>query len=223
MKTLFVRWQANFVTGLAVVLPAVISIAVILWLFGTVSNITDTLLFFVPTKFTHQRGGEGPMFWYWSLSALLLAVFMVGLIGWLARHYFGMKMIEWVDSLLLHVPLLNKIYGTLKQINDAFTSSSRSSFKQVVLVQFPRPSLYCLGFITSEENPEVQAKTKEKALTVFVPTTPTLTSGFLLLLPEREVTKLEMPVTDGIKFIFSLGAVAPHYSPVEKASLPSPS
>src|SRR5216683_3181049 len=100
----FARWRANFVTGLAIVLPAVISIAVLRWLFGTVANITDTLLIFIPWKLTHSNHGEGPMYWYWSLVALLLAGLLIGVVGLLARNYFGKKIIEWVDSGLLHVP-----------------------------------------------------------------------------------------------------------------------
>src|SRR6266581_4263501 len=107
----FARWRANFVTGLAIVLPAVISIGVVVWLFGTVSNITDTLLIFLPKRWTHKDLGAGAMHWYWSLCALLLALLIIGLVGGLARHYFVKKLIELVDLALLHVPLLNKIYS----------------------------------------------------------------------------------------------------------------
>src|SRR5437867_2930348 len=77
-KNLFDRWQANFWAGLAIVLPGVISIAVLIWLFGTVANITDTLLIFLPRKITHHNEGQGAMYWYWSLVALALAIFLVG-------------------------------------------------------------------------------------------------------------------------------------------------
>src|SRR5437762_6217501 len=114
-KNAVIRWRANFFTGLAIVLPAVVSIAVVVWLFGTVSNVTDTLLIFLPRDWTHKDHGAGRMHWYWSLCALLLAVLLIGLVGSLARYYFGKKLIELVDLALLHVPLLNKIYSTIKQ------------------------------------------------------------------------------------------------------------
>src|SRR6266540_1271076 len=205
------RWRANFVTGLAIVLPAVISIALVAWLFGTVSNITDTLLFFLPREWTHKNDGLGPMHWYWSLAALLLAVLLIGLIGGLARHYVVKKLIELVDFALLKVPLLNKIYGTDKQVNEAFSPNKKASFRQVVLVEFPRPGQYSMGFLTAEQHQEVQARIKEKVVSVFVPTTPNPTSGFLVLVPEEDVTRLEMSVADGIKFIISLGTLAPEY------------
>jgi uncharacterized membrane protein len=127
-KSLFARWQANFWAGLAIVLPAVISIAVLRWLFGTIANITDTLLIFLPTKLTHHDGGNGAMYWYWSLVALVLAIFLIGTVGLLARNYFGRKIIEWVDSALLRIPLLNKIYGATKQVNDASPPPTRPPF-----------------------------------------------------------------------------------------------
>jgi uncharacterized membrane protein len=180
-KSLFARWQANFLAGLAIVLPAVISIAVLLWLFGTVANITDTLLLFLPRTITHHNQGEGPMHWYWSLVALALAMALIVFVGLLARNYFGKRMIEWVDTALLRIPLLNKIYGALKQVNDAFSTGSKTSFRTVALIEFPRAGMYSVGFITSEQNAEMQARTQEKLVCVFVPTTPNPTSGFLLL------------------------------------------
>jgi uncharacterized membrane protein len=207
------RWRANFLAGLAVLLPAVLTLAVVKWLFGTIASITDLLLFFLPDSLTHEDAGRGPMFWYWSLAAFALAVLLASLAGWLARYYIGKRMIAWLDAAMLRVPLLNKIYGTIKQVNEAFSTGKKTSFKTVVLVEFPRPGIYSIGFITSEQHEEVQAKTKEKVVCVFVPTTPNPTSGFLILVPEDKVIKLEMSVAEGIKYIISLGSVAPEYVP----------
>jgi uncharacterized membrane protein len=212
-KSLFGHARANFVTGLAVILPAVISIGVVVWLFKNVANLTDTLLIFLPRGLTHQSRGEGPMYWYWSVVAFALAVLIIGVIGLLARNYFGKRIIYWVDAALLRVPLLNKIYGATKQVNDAFSSSNKTSFRTVVLVEFPHPGAYSIGFITSEPNPEVQQKIGDNVVCVFVPTTPNPTAGFLLLLPQAKTIKLDMSVAEGIKYVISLGAIAPEYSP----------
>lgn len=206
---LLARWQANFWAGLAIILPGVVSIALLAWLFGTVANITDTLLIFLPRRLTHQNGGGGPMYWYWSLVALVVAVFLIGLVGLLARNYFGKRLIKWIDTTLLRVPLLNKIYSATKQINEAFSTSNKNAFRTVVLVEFPRPGVYTLGFITSEQHPEVLAGAEEKLVCVFIPTTPNPTGGYLLLVPEEKVTKLNMSVGDGIKYIISLGSIVP--------------
>lgn len=208
------RWRANFLTGLAVVLPAVISIAVLVWLFGTVSSITDILLFFLPRQWTHERSGEGPVYWYWSLAALALAVLGVTAIGRMTRYYIGRKFIETMDQLLRAVPLLNKIYSTIQQVNEAFSTSKKSSFKQVVLIQYPREGIYSIAFVTSDNHPEAASRIGKKMLGVFVATTPNPTSGFLLVVPEDQVIKLEMSVAEGIKYIISLGAIVPPYSPL---------
>lgn len=217
-KSLLARWQANFWAGLAIVLPAVISIAVLRWLFGTVANITDTLLIFLPTKLTHHDAGNGPMYWYWSIVALVLAIFLIGTVGLLARNYFGRKIIEWVDSALLRIPLLNKIYGATKQVNDAFSSSNKTAFRTVVLVEFPHAGVYSIGFITSDQQEEVQAKTGLKVVSVFVPATPNPTSGFLIMVPEGKVIPLAMSVPEAIKYIISLGAILPDYTPPRRWS-----
>ena len=213
MKKQFSRWKTNFFTGLAVVLPALLSIAIVVWLFGTVAKFTDALLFFLPKEWTHERAGTGPMHWYWSLFALALATGLITLVGRFARHYLGQKLIQLADEVLLRVPLLNKIYGAIKQINAAFTSSKTTAFQQVVLVEFPRPGLYSVGFVTGGQHGEVQYKTATEVLGIFIPTTPNPTTGFLVLVPQSQVVKLDMTVADGIKFIMSLGAVAPDYVP----------
>ena len=213
-KSLFARWRSNFLTGLVLVLPAVISLAVIKWLFGTISSITDLLLFFLPKTVTHEDAGTGPIHWYWSLSALLLAVLLITIIGRLARNYFGRKMIEWLEAVMMRIPLFNKIYAAIKQVNEAF-AGNKHSFKTVVLVEFPSKGMYSIGFITSEQHDEVQAKIKEKVICVFVPTTPNPTSGFLILVPEEKVTKLDMSVADGIKYIVSLGSISPEHLPTK--------
>lgn len=212
-KSFLARWRSNFLTGLVLLLPAIISIAVVIWLFRNVSDLTDKLLFFLPPDLTHQNRGEGPMYWYWSLFALLFAVVVISGFGLLARNYIGKKIIEWMDAALLQVPFLNKIYGATKQVNEALTSGDKNSFKTVVMIEFPHPGTYAIGFITSEHRAEPQIKAGQNLVCVFIPTTPNPTSGFLVLVPESKVTKLEMSVADGVKYIISLGAIAPGFTP----------
>jgi len=211
-KSLIARWRASFLTGLAIVLPGVITLAVVKWLFGTVSSFTDALLFFLPywlsPRTIYQDGVSGQMFWYWSLLALVLFIAIVSVVGVLARYYFGKRLIAWADSMMLRVPVLNKIYGTIKQVDEAFTSGKKSSFKTVVLVEYPREGIYSVGFITSEQADEVEKKTGRKCVCVFIPTTPLPTGGFLIVVPEEKVVKLDMSVADGFKYIISIGALA---------------
>ncbi len=219
------RWRDNFLAGLAIVMPTVITVAVVVWVFHNVSNVTDMLLFFVPKAWIRTRqpdGTWGDIPWYWSCIALLWALFLVGLVGRYGRNYFGRRAIEWLDNAIMRVPLMNKIYGTIKQVNESFTSN-KSSFKQVVLVAFPHEQSRAVGFVTGEQ----AGLGTERLISVFVPTTPNPTSGFLLLVPESQLVKLDMSVADGIKFTISLGAIAPDHSgqhltaaPADAASSP---
>ena len=210
-KSFIARWRSSFLTGLAVLLPGAISVAVVVWLFRHISEVTDNLLFFIPRDLTHAENGAGAIYWYWSLFALALAVTLISAAGVLTRVYVGKKIIEWMDRALLQVPFLNKIYGATKQVNDALTSGDKNSFKTVVMIEFPHPGAYAIGFITSEQRAEPQIKSGQDLVCVFVPTTPNPTSGFLMLVPEAKVTKLEMSVADGVKYIISLGAIAPEF------------
>jgi len=218
-KTFFARWRASFLAGLAVTLPALLTLAVVKWLFGTISSFTDTLLFFLKfslaPKQVYENGQSGPMLWYWSLLALVLAIFLISFAGVLARYYIGRRMIEWLDLAMMNMPLLNKFYAAIKQVNEAF-SGNKNSFKTVVLVEFPREGMFSVGFLTSDQRDEVQQKTMENVVSVFIPTTPNPTSGFLVLVPADKVTKLDMTVADGFKYIVSLGSIAPELPPVKK-------
>jgi uncharacterized membrane protein len=211
-KSIFARWRASFLTGLLIVLPGVITLAVVKWFFGTVASFTDTLLFFLPyflePKLIYENGESGPMFWHWSLLAFLVAVGSVTAIGVLARYYIGKRLIAWADNLMLRVPVLNKIYGTIKQVDGAFTSGKKSSFKTVVLVEYPREGIYSVGFITSEQAEEVEQKTGKKCVCIFIRTTPIPTGGFLIIVPEDQVIKLDISVADGFKYIISIGAIS---------------
>jgi uncharacterized membrane protein len=216
-KSFFARWRASFVAGLLIVLPGIITLAVVKWVFGTITSFTDTLLFFLPyvlsPKHIYKNGMDGAMFWCWSVLAIVLAVVLISAVGVITRYYFGKRLIMWADSLMLRVPVLNKIYGTIKQVDDAFSSGKKSSFQTVVLVEYPREGIYSIGFITSEQRDEVSKVIKEKCVTVFIPTTPIPTSGFLVLVPEKQVTKLDITVAEGFKYIISLGALAQDAAP----------
>jgi len=213
-KSPFASWRASFLTGLVVVLPGVITLALVKWLFGTVSSLTDLLLFFLPSEWTHANEGNGSMYWYWSLAALVLAVLLVSLVGFAARYYIGIQLIAWLDAAMLRVPLLNKIYGTIKQVNEAFSTGQKTAFKTVVLVEFPSAGSRSVGFVTSDQNDLLASPTGEKFVNVFIPTTPNPTSGFLIIVPVSKVTKLDMSVPEGIKYIISLGALSPEAAPI---------
>lgn len=203
------RQRANFFTGLAVILPFVASVAVVLWLFGTISHVTNLLLIFFPPEWVTQN--DGTIHRVWSLVALLLALLLITVLGALTRYYVGKKALGVFEAALLRIPVFNKIYGAVKQLNDAFSPSNRSAFHKVVLVKFPSPESLTLGFLTSEHPMEI-SEALSGSVGVFVPTTPNPTSGFLIFVKEKDVVPLEMSVADGLKTLISLGAITSHRS-----------
>ena len=177
-QRIFRRGRAYFLTGFAVLLPALITLALVKWIFISIASITDWLRSFYPGP--DPRGGRawgcigiGPV-------ALGLAAGLVALVGWLTRYYVGKRLVAWLDLVMLRLPLLNKIYSIIKQVNEAFSSSKKNAFKTVVLIEYPRRGIYSLGFITSDQGSEVQFHTGQPVVCI-VPTTPNPTSGFLVM------------------------------------------
>jgi uncharacterized membrane protein len=131
----------------------------------------------------------------------------------LGANLFGRRMVDWYESLLARIPLVRTIYGGVKNFAQVVFSETGSSFKKVLLIQYPRPGIYSMAFQTSEDLREVQAVTAEEVITVFLPTTPNPTSGFIVFVPRGEVIELEMSIEDALKMIISLGVVVPVWHP----------
>jgi uncharacterized membrane protein len=123
------------------------------------------------------------------------------------------------DRLMQSIPGVSAVYNTVRQIVNTFSSQSRHMFNKVVLVEFPRKECWTIGFLTNTVQGEAQTKAGDEVWTVFVPTTPNPTSGFLLMLPKGEIIELDMPVGEGMKMIISGGAVVPTWPSVEAAKI----
>ena len=146
-----------------------------------------------------------------ALIVLLVVLFFLGV---LTKITVGRKLIRWAQLLLLKVPLVNFIYSTCKQIGDTFMSSkSGNMFQHVVLFEYPRKGCYAIGFMTNENTPEnsevARRLGKGDLISIFMPTTPNPTSGFLMLIPRDECIILDMSVSDAMRLIVSCGAVLP--------------
>jgi uncharacterized membrane protein len=110
------------------------------------------------------------------------------------------------------LPFINSVYRTVKQIVETFGRQKKAVFQEVVLLEYPRKKSYVLGFLTSKAQGEPQAVTGEEIVNVFIPTTPNPTSGFLLMIPQEDITRLDMTIAEGMKLIISGGAVVPHHA-----------
>ena len=135
-----------------------------------------------------------------------------------SSYVFGKYFLSVGERAIQRIPGVGAVYNSVKQIVATFGTQNRNLFSKVVLVEFPRKGVWTLGFLTNKQQGEAQSLTGAETWTVFVPTTPNPTSGFLLMLPKHEITELEMSVGDGMKMIISGGAVVPTWPHVQKVA-----
>lgn len=154
----------------------------------------------------------------WDLLATVVVVLFVTLLGYLSSYVFGKYFLSMGERAIQRIPGIGALYNSVKQIVATFGTQNRNLFNKVVLVEFPRKGVWVLGFLTNKQQGEPQSLAGTETWTVFVPTTPNPTSGFLLMLPRHEIVELEMSVGEGMKMIISGGAVVPPWPPTAKAA-----
>ena len=207
----FQFFRNMIVTGIIVAVPVVLSLWVAWYLY---SHLTD---WGIKLANTLDLMAGLPEFWRTQIIrilALIVVLAVMFFLGVLMRITIGRKLIAKAQSLLLKVPLVNFIYSTCKQIGDTIMSSKKGNmFRQVVLFEYPRKGCYAIGFMTNENTPEnsevAQRLGKGDLISVFMPTTPNPTSGFLMFIPRDECIMLDMSVSDAMRLIVSCGAILP--------------
>ncbi|MEL6563812.1 MAG: DUF502 domain-containing protein [Pseudomonadota bacterium] len=223
------RLRASFLTGLVVIAPVGLTI----WLIWTVIGWVDGFVWpLVPTAWQpdsivnywlgNPRFVEGPNGTTvanedWinvnvrGVGVIVFLLFTV-FIGWVAKGYIGRSLIRWAEHLVERTPVVRSIYSGIKQISETVFAQSERSFEQACLIEYPRKGIWAIGFISTTAKGEVNEKggNAGELLSVFVPTTPNPTSGFLLFFPVEDVIKLEMSVEDAAKLVISAGLVYPN-------------
>ncbi|GAB4260728.1 MAG: DUF502 domain-containing protein [Pararhodobacter sp.] len=207
-RGLFAGLRASFLTGLVVVGPAVLTI----WLITTVVEFVDSRVIpQFPDRFVTRylppqlQGLDIP-----GLGVVAFLVFTL-VVGWLAKGYIGRSLIQWGEDIVARMPVVRSIYNGLKQIAETVFAQGNTSFQRACLVEYPRKGIWAVAFISTNTKGEIARKITDDGplVSVFLPTTPNPTSGFLLFVPERDVTLLDMSVEDAAKLIISAGLVAP--------------
>ena len=135
---------------------------------------------------------------------ILMSVLIITIIGWLSLSFLGKKLLEIFNKLLKNIPILRTIYSAIGQMTESFTKSEANK-KSVVVIEYPRKGIWVVGFATKDTTGEISNKIKENLVNIFVPTTPNPTSGFLLMVPKKDVIYLDMSFEDASKFIVSAG------------------
>ncbi len=199
------RLQRHFITGLVVVTPIALSIYIFWKIFVIFDNWMAGLLEFL---FVRLLGIEN---YYYRIPGLGIFVMflLIILVGILTRLYVGRKLIALGNWIVGKIPFFNTIYLTLKQIMEALFSDKGEVFRKAVLLEYPRKGLYSIAFMTQDTRGEVQNRIEEDLISVFLPTTPNPTSGFLLFVPKKDVKELDMPIEEALKLVISGGAVNP--------------
>ena len=142
-------------------------------------------------------------------TGIIILFCILFITGFLVRNYIGRKLVSVWENIISRIPLINKIYVSIKQLLETIISGTGKDFKRVVLVEFPRTGIYSLAYVTGVAVGELQKKTNKKVINVYVPTTPNPTSGYYLVVPEDEVIPLEMSVEDSFKLLISGGIINP--------------
>ncbi|QOY36182.1 DUF502 domain-containing protein [Anaerobacillus isosaccharinicus] len=210
-------FQKNIIAGFITLLPAIVTIYIIQLLFSIIDRFLGQFLSDVLKALRIIRIDEGTIYFlgvYTPFSeriigiGFILTVVIISVIGSYRRKGKKQHVFDRVDHFFRKIPVANYIYSSVEQMINAFTQE-RSSFKKVVMIEYPRKGVYTLGFLTGESKGEVQRRTNKNCINVFLPTTPNPTSGWLVLVPEEDVTILDMSVEQGLKFIISGGVVVP--------------
>jgi uncharacterized membrane protein len=210
----YVSLRNAFFSGVILVAPLCLTIFVFSWIVDFVGgHFKGFFLLFVPDSLRDRPGLDT----IWSILATLIVIVLVTLLGYVSRYVFGKFFFSIGDRFIQTIPGVSAVYNTVRQIVNTFSSQSRHMFNKVVLVEFPRKGCWTIGFLTNTVQGEAQAKAGGDVWTVFVPTTPNPTSGFLLMLPKADIIELDMPVGEGMKMIISGGAVVPAWPEIEAA------
>ena len=206
------RLRRYLVAGLLIWAP----LAVTYFLLRFAVNLMDKTLAVLPQQYQPEEllGLHIP-----GLGVILTFVVLF-LTGMLAANFVGRYVVGGWESLLDRIPVVRTIYGGAKNFAEIVFSDSNESFKKVLLIEYPRKGIYSLAFQTSSELGEVQARTGEDVVCCFVPTTPNPTSGFVIMLPRKDVRVLDMEIDEALKMIISLGVVVPTWRKEQTVELP---
>mgnify|MGYP000465629816 CR=1 FL=1 len=192
-KSLFAKLRNNFIAGVVVLIPIGITLYLSLFIIRISGNVitkeinpNNYLPFNIP-------GVE-----------IFIALFFITFVGWVSLSFLGKKFFELFNNILKKIPILRTIYSAIGQMTESFTKTDNSE-KSVVLLEYPRKGIWVVGFATKENHGVIKDKVKEDLVNVFVPTTPNPTSGFLLMLPKKDLIYLSVSFEQASKFIVSAG------------------
>ena len=196
-KSILAAFRNNFIAGVVVLIPIGITVYLSIFIIKISSKILPKEI--NPNNYLpYQIMG----------IEILIAIFLITLIGWISLSFVGKKLLSWVDEVFKKIPILRTIYSAVGQMTSTLTQS-KDNRKSVVLVQYPKEGTWAVGFVTQDNKGEISEKTQKELVNVFLPTTPNPTSGFLLMYEKKDVIFLDISFEQASKFIVSAGTSNP--------------
>jgi uncharacterized membrane protein len=197
-----------FITGLLILVP----LAITLWVLHSVISTMDQSLLLLPEQWRPEQ-----LFGFKFLGiGTILTLLIVFVTGLLAQNFIGNYVVEAWEALLKRIPIVNSIYSSVKQVSDTLFSSTGNAFSKAVLVQYPREGSWTIAFLTGVPGGAVARHLQGDYISIYVPTTPNPTSGFFLMVPKADTIELDMTVDAALKYVVSMGVVAPDQLPQVK-------
>ncbi len=216
-RTFLAGLRTNFIAGLVVIAP----IGLTLWLIWSVVGLVDSFVWpFVPNAYQPEEllnwaMGRARADDNWitvnvrGIGVVIFLVFTI-MVGWMGKGFLGRGFLRWGEGLVARMPVVRSIYNAVKQIAETVFAQSETSFDKACLIEYPRKGIWAIGFISTATKGELVEKADTGPMTsVFLPTTPNPTSGFLLFVPTRDIKELDMSVEDAAKLVISAGLVYP--------------
>jgi len=198
------RIRGNLVAGLLVLLPLYLTYIILLKLFLLIDGILNRLATRALVAALNLPLNADQVIYGVGVIALLVIILLV---GWFARNFLGKRFVDWFNSALDQIPIIKSIYKTLRQIVEAVLVSNREAFQKPVLIEYPRQGIYSLAFQTQSTAGPLHKQVSEDSITVFLPSTPNPTTGFVLIVPKSQVREVNLSVEDAMKFIISGGVI----------------
>jgi uncharacterized membrane protein len=210
-----VSFRNAFFSGALLLAPLIVTILAFKWVIDAVGGTFRPIYqAYLPESVQHIP-------FLWDLLATLIVILLVTALGFLSNYVFGKVFLRMAERGIQRIPGVGGLYNSVKQIVATFGTQNRNLFSKVVLVQFPREGVWAIGFLTNKQQGEPHQIIGPEVLTIFIPTAPNPTSGFLVLFPKDQVRELDMSVGDGMKMIISGGAVIPPWPVVKAADIVS--
>lgn len=190
-----------FITGLLIWVPLVITG----WVLSLIVSTLDQSLRLLPETVhpEHLVGFQIPG------AGAVLTLVIIFVTGVLAANFIGQKLVHWWEKLLARIPVVNSVYNSVKQVSDTLFSSNGNAFRKALLVRYPHQNSWTIAFLTGQPGGDVVNHLEEEYVSIYVPTTPNPTSGFFLMVPAKDTRELDMTVDEALKYIISMGVVAP--------------